>query len=254
MSSYLVYLPPGYDEARNMTRRYPVIYWLHGYGAGPQHGVVGFVHALDEAIRHGRAPPMIAVLPNGLVDSWYCDAADGSQPVESVIMNDLIPHVDSTLRTIARREGRAIEGFSMGAWGAAHLAFKYPDRFAAVTIVSTPLVSSTQWAQEDPEEFRRIFGASEDRFLAEEPAALAHRNRASISGSLRIRILIGSRDPNLFSDRGLHESFTRDGVVHDFTEVSEVEHRSTMYYDALSDGAFEFYANAFRSLGEQRER
>lgn len=192
---------------------------------------------------------MIAVLPNGLVDSWYCDAADGSQPVESVIMDDLIPHVDATLRTVARREGRAIEGFSMGAWGAAHLAFKHPDRFAAASIVSAPTYSASEWAAESPAEYQRLFAGSERRFLAEEPAALAHRNSASISGSLRVRILIGLRDPNLSAERELHQSLLRDGVVHEFAEFPGVEHRSTMYYAALGNDAFVFYANAFRTLG-----
>ena len=62
---------------------------------------------------------MIVVLPNGLKDGWWVDMADGSQPVESVILKDLIPHVDATYRTISDRRGRAVEGFSMGAGGAA---------------------------------------------------------------------------------------------------------------------------------------
>jgi endo-1,4-beta-xylanase len=103
--SYLVYLPPDYEA--HPERRYPVVYWLHGLGCGPATGAV-FVWRLDEAIKAGRAPAMIAILVNGLRASMYCDSADGRTPVESVIITDLIPHVDGTYRTVPRREGRAL--------------------------------------------------------------------------------------------------------------------------------------------------
>jgi len=57
----------------------------------------------------------------------YCDSRDGKYPLETVIVSDLIPHVDAACRTIAAREGRGLDGFSMGGFGAAHLGFKYPD-------------------------------------------------------------------------------------------------------------------------------
>lgn len=47
-------------------------------------------------------------------------------------IEELIPHIDSTYRTIASREGRTLTGFSMGGGIAASLAFKYPDLFSSV--------------------------------------------------------------------------------------------------------------------------
>jgi len=114
--SYLIYLPPGYESAAE--RRYPVVYWLHGLG-GDQRSGAAFVTRLNLAIRNGRAPAMIAVLVNGMRDSFYCDSRDGRWPVESVIVKELIPHIDRTYRTLARREARAMEGYSMGGYGAA---------------------------------------------------------------------------------------------------------------------------------------
>ncbi|MFC1596366.1 alpha/beta hydrolase [Planctomycetota bacterium] len=85
----------------------------------------------------GRVSPMIVVMPNGLRgNTMYCDSRDGQYPVETVIINDLIPHVDATYRTVASREGRAVEGFSMGGFGAAHMGFKYPDLFGVVSIAA----------------------------------------------------------------------------------------------------------------------
>src|SRR5262245_14983104 len=121
--SYLVYLPPGYTRE---TKRYPVIYWLHGLGGNQRAGAQRLVPHVDTAIRKGTLPPAIVVSVNGMVTSFYCDWANGQRPIESVIIKDLIPHVDQTYRTVARREGRVIQGYSMGGFGAGHLAFKYP--------------------------------------------------------------------------------------------------------------------------------
>ncbi len=106
--SYLVYFPPDYETAT--SRRYPVIYWLHGLGGTPRTGAK-FVEPLDAAIRERNAPPMIAVLVNGMSDSLNCDSPDGKFPVESVIVKELIPHVDAAYRTIPQRNARAVEGF-----------------------------------------------------------------------------------------------------------------------------------------------
>ena len=97
---------------------------------------------LQEAINEGVLPPVIVVSVNGMVKSFYCDSCDGQCPMESVIIKDLIPHVDATYRTIARREGRVIEGYSMGGYGAGHLGFKYPELFGTVVINAGALIRS----------------------------------------------------------------------------------------------------------------
>ena len=106
-ASYQICFPPGYAE--NPERRYPVIYWLHGLG-GDQHRGTPFTEKLTAAIKAGSASAMIVVLVNGLRDRFYCDAADGTVPLESVIVRDLIAEVDQVHRTLARREARVIEG------------------------------------------------------------------------------------------------------------------------------------------------
>src|ERR1035438_5393497 len=92
----------------------------------------------------GKIPEMIVVLVNGMKDSFYNDSPDGKWPVDSVIIKELIPHVDQTYRTIAGREGRAVEGFSMGGYGTAHLGFKHPDVFSVVSIRSGALTDSEE--------------------------------------------------------------------------------------------------------------
>src|SRR4029453_14108563 len=124
----------------------------------------------------GKTPPMLVVFVNGVRNSFYCDSADGKVPVETVIVKDLIPHIDSTYRTVAKREGRIIEGFSMGGFGAAHLGLKYPKLFGTVSIIDGALVDLATMQNRHSDLYERIFGGKEERFLAENPRTLARKN------------------------------------------------------------------------------
>src|SRR5271166_6585876 len=136
--SYLIYLPPDYNE--QTSTRYPVLYDLPASGQQAK-TVQEVVRRINAAIRAGKVAPMIVVGVNGLRgNTMYCDSKDGKWPLETVIIKDLIPHIDATYRTIAAREGRAVNGFSMGGFGAAHLGFKYPDVFGVDSIMAPPLV------------------------------------------------------------------------------------------------------------------
>src|SRR5262245_3417130 len=123
--SYLLWTPPGYDP-QDQTKRYPVAYLLHGGGGNYQHIPEAFLPQAAEAIKAGTVPPFLAIAVNGLPSSFYVDSHDGRTPVESILIKDLLPHVDATYRT---NGVRLIEGFSMGGRGATYLAFKYPDKF-----------------------------------------------------------------------------------------------------------------------------
>jgi len=241
-TDYLLYLPPQYNDPTKPNEHYPVIYWLHGFAAEPQFGLP-FVETLDAAIRAGVCPPVIAVLPNGLHDSWYANSADGTQPVESVIINDLLPHIDHAYRTIATRDGRAVEGFSMGGWGAAHLAFKYPDHFAGVTLVSALLYTHDRFPQ-----LGRIFNDSPTAYYAEDPVTRAHRDAEKLAEKLKIRLLAGA-DDNHYRGREFAQNFdhrlTQWHIPHTLTLVPGVNHNDADLYQALGPQAFTFYKDLF---------
>jgi endo-1,4-beta-xylanase len=243
-TDYLLYLPPGYEDRTNRDRRYPVIYWLHGYSCGPLHGSP-FVDALDAAIRARHIPPTIAVLPNGLYDSWFVDSVDGSQPVESVIIKDLIPHIDKTWRTIPDRRARALEGFSMGGWGALHLALKYPELFAAVTSVSGPFHRAKNFPQ-----IFRIFAGDHAAYYAEDPVVRARRNADQIRDTLRIRLLCGDKDEqhHLGYNLALDKRLTQWQIPHEQTTLPGVGHNDADIYEKLGPQCFSFYRDLFKSV------
>ena len=115
--SYHLYTPTAYDAAESKDRRFPVVYWLHGSGGGAA-GIAKVAAHFDAAIEAGKTPPFLVVFVNGLVEGMYVDWKDGTAPLETVIVNDLVPHIDGAYRTIATREGRMLDGFSMGGYGA----------------------------------------------------------------------------------------------------------------------------------------
>jgi enterochelin esterase-like enzyme len=127
--SYHIYKPASYD--REGQRRLPVVYWLHGSGGGLA-GLAKVAAYFDAAIEAGKTPPCFVVFVNGFVEGMYDDWKDGSAPIETMIVKELVPHIDATYRTIATREGRLLDGYSMGGYGAARLGFKYHDLFRAV--------------------------------------------------------------------------------------------------------------------------
>jgi len=139
---YLVYLPPGYGDQANRTRRYPVLYVLHGAPGQPSDWTTGLHIQLltDELIARGRLRPLIMVMPegNGGVwhDSQYINRFDGTFNAAIYIARDLVRVVDARYRTVAARGGRAIAGISEGGYGAMNLALTHRATFGTAISVS----------------------------------------------------------------------------------------------------------------------
>jgi len=196
--SYHLYTPEVYDTTKG--RRFPVLYWLHGSGGGLA-GIAAVSAIFDRAIREGKIAPMLVVFPNGLASSMWCDSKDGAMPIETIVIKELLPHIDAAYRTMATREGRLIEGFSMGGFGAARLGFKYPQLFGAVSILAggpLDLDFAGPRATGNPAERERIFkdtfGSDLDYYRSQHPITVAEQQADAIRGNVRVRIVVGSRD------------------------------------------------------------
>ena len=136
-----IYLPPSY--ATDTTRRFPVVYMLHGY-TGTDLGYFGptgrQAHVIAERVfASGAANEMILVMPNcmnaygGCMYSNSVTAGDW----EGYIADDLVAYMDENYRTIASREGRGLAGHSMGGYGTIRIAMKRPDVFNAIYALSS---------------------------------------------------------------------------------------------------------------------
>jgi len=124
-----VYLPPGY---RSTTRRYPVIYFLHGLPASPvAYRSTDFLRrAMASA---GRDAIVVAVqgARNGEPDSEYLDSGPGHN-WETLVATEVVRFVDTHLRTIAARRGRAIVGVSAGGYGAMLIGLHHLGVFSMI--------------------------------------------------------------------------------------------------------------------------
>jgi acetyl esterase/lipase len=246
-ASYRVYLPPGYDLPANAARRYPVIYYLHGLNDDSRKSVLSaYIPRLDVAIRTGLMPPAIVIAIQGLNRGWYVDSADGKNPMESVIIKDLIPHVDQTYRTVASREGRAIEGHSMGGAGALHLGFKYPDLFGTVASIAAALIPKEQFTSGmNLEMLKTTFGGDLARYDAEGAWSIVEKNADQIRGRTNIRLICGDQDALLARSKWMSEILTRLNLSHQLIESKGAPHSVKEVLARLDDDPFAFYGKAF---------
>jgi enterochelin esterase-like enzyme len=133
-----VYLPPSY--AREPKRRYPVVYFLHGYTTTAQAYVkfVDLPQSADAAIAAGGRE-MIIVLPDAFT-KWSGSMYSNSVTTgdwEGYVANDLVTYVDAHYRTSAKRESRGLSGHSMGGYGTWRIGMKRPDVFGALYAMSS---------------------------------------------------------------------------------------------------------------------
>ena len=247
---YLIYLPPSYE--RDARRRFPVIYWLHGVRGGLLKGSI-FYRRYLEAMTNGEAPEVILVFPKGRHYSSYCDSVDGTRPVETVIIKELIPHIDRTYRTVAGRTGRAIEGSSMGGFGTFHLAFKYPELFCAATSLIGALNDAENIRDRSFETLDLMFGGSLERFSKESPAFLVRKNADRIRGKMAIRMYDGDKDFFYEHNEKFHELLNDLEIPHTYKVLSDVGHNQSAIYQRMGMEMFAFYGEVFSKADATEE-
>ncbi len=123
-----VYLPPHFSR----SRRYPVVYLLHGMPGAPTEYLLGTDLAdwADTEIDRGAIEPFIAVLPAAGPDSRY--NGEWAGPITAPLVHEIVPWVDAHLPTVAARRGRVIAGLSAGGFGAVDVALRHPGLFGTV--------------------------------------------------------------------------------------------------------------------------
>lgn len=241
---YCVYLPPDYNSS---DARYPVIYNLHGAGGDELHG---FEEAklLDGGIRSGNWPPMILVMPNGGKTTFYKDSYDGKYMGETTIIRELIPHIDKTYRTIAARNGRCIEGFSMGGRGSTRLAMKYPDMFCSLfSQAGNVLHIADLYDPSHPNYPTFYLGPDKARYPDNDAFLLLKKNLDQIKGKLRIQIWCGTKDDgHLPTVREFHSALLDAGVDHTYMEIEGLAHNLHQMISQYQAIWFDYHVESLR--------
>jgi enterochelin esterase-like enzyme len=140
--AFSIYLPPSYFTLDAQTRRYPVLYLLHGSPGGPTDWFAAG-HAdqtLDALTAAGLTQETIVVSPDGNgsiypVSAWV-NSFDKRQRMEDAIATDLVAYIDSHYRTLPKAPNRVIGGLSEGGFGAVNIGLHRPDVFSRVMCLS----------------------------------------------------------------------------------------------------------------------
>ncbi|MBB6144778.1 hypothetical protein HNQ77_002734 [Silvibacterium bohemicum] len=129
-----IYLPPGYDES---TERYPVIYFLPSPIGETYRSIFDERHAqslFERAIKAGVTGKFILVsvdMTTPLGSSWYVNS-----PVtgnwEDFVIDELVPYMDASFRTLPSGDSRGIAGIGMGGYGAIRFGMRHPETFRSV--------------------------------------------------------------------------------------------------------------------------
>jgi enterochelin esterase-like enzyme len=227
--AYRVFLPPAYAASQ---KRYPVIYWFHGYGERFNNPANGFHYdeggyGGDNIAQYVTTHDTIVVKPDGfnprLPGEGYVRPYNVG-PVETsrqfpLYFPELVEHIDKTLRTIADRAHRAVTGYSMGGFMAYWIGGKYPD-----------LVGSASSFMGSPEFFAGPRGFDTE---------MNHDDLYLNFDGVRTRLVTGSRDFIQFYHRRLNSIWMYAKANHE-TENFDTEHSTPGIAKT-----FDFHLSAF---------
>ena len=126
---YCIFLPPGYETTK---LRYPVIYLLHGGGAGNgnERAYLNIATRVAGYREQGDSIPAIYVFANG-GKIFFHNIPELDCMAEDVFVKELIPHIDQTYRAVADRSGRGVEGCSGGGSNTMRIVFEHPNLFSS---------------------------------------------------------------------------------------------------------------------------
>jgi len=240
--SYYIYLPPAYESGE---QNYPVVYWFHG-AFGRPYSATPVVKRLDAAIRAGDAPEMIVVSsidPTGI--SMWTDSKDGRLPMETILIEELIPHIDASYRTIASRSGRAIEGFSMGGYGAAFLGAKYSESFSSISIIAGALHTPETFRERRRAIFDNVFSGDAEYARARSPWTLIEENAEAVRNKTSVRIFVGADDGLLAWNSNYHSKLAELGIEHEWGVVPNAPHDLEIIMQNWEGNFFDYYQRVF---------
>ena len=199
----LVFLPPGY--ATSKSKRYPVVYALHGYSIGAEQWSkeIHVPQTIEGAFATGDKE-MIVVLPDSKTvhnGSMYSSSVTTGN-FEKFIARDVVAYIDAHYRTIPDRNSRGLVGHSMGGYGASRIGMKYPDVFGSLYIMSPCCMSA------------RTGGPANDTLEKAVAAAKTPEDLAKLPFGVRAQLASAAawspnpKNPPLYLDLP-----TKDGVI-----------------------------------------
>ncbi len=241
---YCIYKPPGYNDRTNARRRYPVVYYLHGGRPGSEVKSVRLVPVIHEQMTAGRVAPMIYVFVNGGPVSHYNMPDRTNAMGEDVFIKELIPHVDKTERTIAKRNGRALEGFSQGGRGTTRIMFRHPTLFCSAAPggaghATEKLISENDGRENENLKFSPGYNTWD----------LARTYAADPTPSIKILVHVGTKGFNYQNNLEYMKFLDSLKIPYQRLVVEGVPHSAMQIYQRRGLEIMQFHVKNFRQAG-----
>jgi enterochelin esterase-like enzyme len=241
-----VYTPPDYEK--NAKTSYPVLFLQHGAGENEtgwtKQGHANFI--LDNLIADGRAKPMIVVMDRGYATKTGAIPVEVGSDMspenyrrafgafEDVIVNDLIPTIDASYRTIPDKEHRAMAGLSMGGMQTLFVALHHLDKFSYIGSFSGPIRAGVNAGNAAPEK------ASPGYFDTKTACDGVFADPAAFNKQVKLLWLgVGTDEPGFFRDgiKGANDALKAVGVKVVYVESAGTSHEWQTWRRALNDFA-----------------
>jgi S-formylglutathione hydrolase FrmB len=251
---YCVQLPADYDANGSTSRRYPVLYFLHGLGQNEQTLFsTGGWSVIDDLSRQNKIGDFLVVAPEGK-RTFYINSPGNTLRYSDFFLQEFIPAIEKKYHVVPGRKNRAITGVSMGGYGALRFAFAHPEMFSAVSAQSAALITQT------PQELSSAgrSGTPLGRLMGPafgEPINVAHWNENSVfvlakknQTGLRNQAIYfncGDQDDFGFEDgaAALHKQLQSEGVKHEYHPYPG-DHSLTYFLSHMGE-VMEFHSRAF---------
>lgn len=219
---YNIYLPLDYQTG---TMRYPVVYHIHGWTGHES----SEIWSLEKVYNNQQA---ITVFMNAV--SLEKDYDQALLQIETMLLNELIPHIDNHYRTQTSREQRRLSGFSMGGNMAFYFAIKHHHLFGAVTAYAGTYHhlyrKDYRTVGVSAEKIQELYEAMIQEQWYLEPnniLSLVRQNCDDIRGSLDIKIHIGTADILYCDNEIMHLYLNEMNIPHQYVTFNNVAHSLT---------------------------
>ena len=216
---YNIYLPSEYKDSSD---KYPVVYHIHGWTGNES----SEIWPLQKVYQDKRA---MTVFVNAI--SSEDDYFNALLQIESILVKELIPHIEGRYRTDASRENRMLSGFSMGGNMAFYYAVKYPELFGAVTAYAGTYHhlyhKEYRTVGVPPEKVIELYQEMmrEEWYLEENNILYLVRHHAEkIRGKLKIEMHVGTSDILFCDNEIMHLYLDSLNIPHTYRIFEGIDH------------------------------
>jgi endo-1,4-beta-xylanase len=218
-----------------------VVYYLHGGRPGSEMKGIRLAELMHEQMKGESAiAESIYVFVNGGPVSHYNMPDRPEAQGADVFIKELIPHIDATFRTVAKRSGRALEGFSQGGRGTMRLSLRYPGLFCSAAAGGGGYETEKRISEEDGYENPKLRFAPGDNTW-DLARVYAKRKTPPVSWM----IFVGDKGFNYENNLAYMEFLDSLQIKYQRLVVPDAEHSAWKIYESDALTIMRFHAKNF---------